>query len=250
MTWGQGLYLPSWIERKPEVLREYIKMDTDVLQWTVQQDFIDNDDIILKDGLSFTGIVSKELNRICVKNNNNGGSNIGNLAIIKGGCELSVDGVDNFFKFENKDLILIFQFTSFGRDEIIKYLNQSELDMLFEYSIENVEVAIKKLLNEKLRNYFIDIHNTIETFAEKNGFEFWYLDWFGDFCNFMPEKFIDIKLRNGTKKYFAPLINTHPITIEFEGKSMRDSHINSVGNKILAESILEWLRDKSRGVGG
>jgi hypothetical protein len=66
----------------------------------------------------------------------------------------------------------------------------------------------------------------------------------------MPEKFIDIKLRNGTKKYFAPLIDTHPITIEFEGKSMRDSHINSEGNKILSESILEWLRDKSRGVGG
>ena len=250
MTWGQGLYLPSWIERKPDVLREYTKMDNDVLQWTIQQDFIDNDDIILKDELSFTGIVSKELNRICVKKNNNGGKNIDNLSIIKGGCELSVGGRDTVFKFENKDLILIFQFTSFGRDEIIKYLNQSELDMLFEYNIKNVEVAIKTLLNEKLRSYFTDIHNTIETLAEKNGFEFWYLDWFGDFCNFMPEKFIDIKLRNGTKKYFAPLIDTHSITIEFEGKSMRDSHINSEGNKILSESILEWLRDKSRGAGG
>ena len=71
MTWGQGLYLPSWIERKPDVLKEYTKMDNDVLQWIVQQEFIDERDILIKDELSFTGIVSKELNRICVKKNNN-----------------------------------------------------------------------------------------------------------------------------------------------------------------------------------
>ena len=35
MTWGQGLYLPSWIERKPDVLKEYTKMDNDVLKKTI-----------------------------------------------------------------------------------------------------------------------------------------------------------------------------------------------------------------------
>ena len=250
MTWGQGLYLPSWIERKPEVLREYAKLNDTTIQWIIQQKFVDEHDILIKDELSFTGLVSKELNRICVKKNGNGGSNRDNMTLIKGGAELNVNGKSKEFRFENKDLIVIFQFTSFGRDDIIKYLDQSELDTLFQYKIEDSVDAIKRILNEKLRSYFMDIHNTVQTLSETNGFEFWYLDWMGDFCDFMPEKFIDIKIGNGVKKYFAPLIDAYPIIIDFEGKRLRDAHINSEGNKILSESILRWLRDKSRGVGG
>jgi hypothetical protein len=40
------------------------------------------------------------------------------------------------------------------------------------------------------------------------------------------------------------------IEVKFEDRIIRDGHLNEEGNKILAESILEWLREHSRGVGG
>jgi hypothetical protein len=40
------------------------------------------------------------------------------------------------------------------------------------------------------------------------------------------------------------------IEVKFEDRIIRDGHLNEEGNKIIAESILGWLRDKSRGAGG
>jgi hypothetical protein len=40
------------------------------------------------------------------------------------------------------------------------------------------------------------------------------------------------------------------IEVNFEGRVIRDGHINEEGNKIMPKSILEWLPDKSRGAGG
>jgi hypothetical protein len=40
------------------------------------------------------------------------------------------------------------------------------------------------------------------------------------------------------------------IEVNFEGRVIRDGHLNEEANKVIAKSILEWLRDKSRGAGG
>jgi hypothetical protein len=69
-TWGQGLYLPSWVDRKPHLFSQINKKE---IQWKDQEHFIDNEDLRIKDELSFTAIVAKELNRECVKKIENGG---------------------------------------------------------------------------------------------------------------------------------------------------------------------------------
>jgi hypothetical protein len=82
------------------------------------------------------------------------------------------------------------------------------------------------------------------------GFEYWYIDWLGDFYEFLPDKFIDIQMVNNKGKYFAPLVDNFSIIVNIDNMEVRDGHLNKVANEMMAESILEWLRDKSRGAGG
>jgi hypothetical protein len=72
----------------------------------------------------------------------------------------------------------------------------------------------------------------------------------GDFYEFLPHKFIDINVGNSIGKYFSPLVDNFPIIVKVDNIEVRDAHLNKVANEIIAESILKWLRDKSRGVGG
>jgi hypothetical protein len=90
----------------------------------------------------------------------------------------------------------------------------------------------------------------LETFTKEYGIEYWYLDWDGEYYGFRPDKFIDIKVGKNKGKYFSPLTHTMAIEVKFEDRIIRDGHLNEEGNKIMAESILGWLRDKSRGAGG
>jgi lysophospholipase L1-like esterase len=247
-TWGQGLYLPSWIDRKPNLLSQISNKD---LQWKDQENFIDNEDLRIKDELSFTGIVSKELGRGCVKKIENGGSNLGNLVVISSDNMLNVDGEPiPHFSFNGKDMILIFQLTNFGRDEIIIHMTDEEREEILKIDSADAIPTITKLFKNRVKNYFEHIDNTLQRLSIENGFEYWYLDWLGDYYDFLPDKFIDIKIGNNSGKHFAPLVDNFPIIVKFDNKELRDGHLNKVANEMIAESILEWLRDKSRGVGG
>jgi hypothetical protein len=247
-TWGQGLYLPSWIDRKPYLLSQISKKD---LQWKDQENFIDNEDLRIKDELSFTGIVSKELGRECVKKIENGGSNLGNLTVISSDNMLSIDGMPaNHFSFNGKDIILIFQLTNFGRDEIMIHMTDEEREEILKIDSSAGIDTINKLFKNRVKNHFEHIDKTLQKLSIKNRFEYWYLDWLGDYYDFLPHKFIDIEIGNNSGKYFAPLVDNFPIIVKFDGMEMRDGHLNKVANEMIAESILRWLRDKSRGAGG
>lgn len=56
------------------------------------------------------------------------------------------------------------------------------------------------------------------------------------------------------RKYFSPLVDNLPIRVKIDmgnpNREVRDGHLNKEANQIMADSILKWLRDKSRGVGG
>ena len=117
-TWGQGLYLPYWVDTKPDVLRNL----PIGVQWIEHQQFVDSNDLKIKDKLSFTSIVAKELGRKCVKKPENGGDNLGNLSTIQIIDRLNIDGVPENFSFKDNDVILIFQLTHFGRNHIIEYM--------------------------------------------------------------------------------------------------------------------------------
>ena len=247
-TWGQGLYLPSWVDRKPNLLYQINKKE---IQWTDQQSFIDEEDLRIKDELSFTGIVAKELGRECVKKIDNGGSNLGNLVITYSSDMLNVDGKPvHYFSFDDKDMILIFQLTHFGRDDIFNYMTEEEKEEILKVDIMDYREAINTLFRNRVKNHFEHINGKLEELSNKMGFEYWYLDWNGDFYEFLPQKFIDIRLGNSSGKYFAPLVDNFPIRVRIGNMEIRDSHLNKEANQMLAESILRWLRDKSRGAGG
>jgi hypothetical protein len=246
-TWGQGLYLPSWVERKPEALRTL----PIGVQWIEHQQFIDETDLKIKDELSFTSIVANELDRLCVKKIDNGGSNLGNLAIISSHDMLNVDGEPiNHFSFNEKDMILIFQLTNFGRDEIMIHMTDEEKEEILKIDSSDGIETINTLFKNRVKNYFEYIDSTLQRLSIENGFEYWYLDWLGDYYDFLPDKFIDIKMGNNKGKYFYPLTHNMVIEVKFEGRVIRDGHLNKEANMVMAESILEWLRDKSRGAGG
>ena len=246
-TWGQGLYLPYWLDRKPHLFSQINKKE---LQWKDQEHFIDNEDLRIKDELSFTGIVSKELGRECIKKIDNGGNNLGNLSILSSNIMVNIDGIPNTFEFDKKDTIVIFQFTSFGRTDIINYMTEEEIEDILKIDIRQSREAINTLFRNRVKNHFDHINGRLEELSQEMGFEYWYLDWLGDFYEFLPAKFIDIQIGKNKGKYFSPLTHNMAIEVKFEDKIIRDGHLNEEGNKILAESILRWLRDKSRGVGG
>lgn len=246
-TWGQGLYLPSWVERKPHIISQLNKK---CYQWVDHQDYVDKEDLRIKDELSFTGIVSKELGRKYVKKPDNGGNNLGNLTIVSTNNRLNVDGVLTDFPFHNKDIILIFQLTHFGRTDVIDYMTDEEKEEILKVDIQNARQAINSLFRNRVKNHFEYINQTLEKLSIDNGIEYWYLDWLGDFYEFLPHKFIDINVGSTSGKYFSPLIEHYPIRVKFGDMEIKDDHINKEGNEIIAESILKWLRDKSRGAGG
>jgi lysophospholipase L1-like esterase len=247
LTWGQGLYLPSWVDRKPHLFSEINKKE---IQWTDQQDFIDSEDLRIKDELSFTKLVSNKLGRKCVKKPDNGGNNLGNLTIVSTNNRLNVDGVLTDFLFVKKDLILIFQLTHFGRTDIIDYMTEEEKEEILKIDMHDARQAINQLFRNRVKNHFEHIDSTLQKLSEEVGFEYWYLDWVGDFYEFLPHKFIDIKIGNNSGKYFAPLVDNFPIIVKFGDMEIKDAHLNEDANRIIAESILRWLRDKSRGAGG
>ena len=247
-TWGQGLYLPNWVERKPHIFSQINKTE---LQWTDQQPFIDKEDLRIKDELSFTGIVSRELNRECVKKVDNGGNNLGNLEIVSSTTMLNVDGISTSqFSFSQKDMLLIFQLTHFGRDDIFNYMLGEEREEILKLDITDSREAINRLFRNRVKNHFEHINGKLEELSNKMGFEYWYLDWNGDFYDFLPQKFIDIRIGNNSGKYFAPLADNFPIRVKIGNMEVRDGHLNKEANEMIAESILRWLRDKSRGAGG
>ena len=245
-TWGQGLYLPYWVDTKPEVLRTL----PIGVQWAEHQQFVDETDLKIKDKLSFTSIVAKELGRKCVKKIDNGGDNLTNLKIIQTIDRLKVDDKKLDFSFKNNNVILIFQLTHFGRNHIIEYMTESEKDDILKYNMVDSIEAINKYFKDKVKQYFEYIDSTLETITKDYGIEYWYLDWDGDYWGFRPDKFIDIKLGKNKAKYFSPLTHNMVIEVKFENRIIRDGHLNEEANMIMAESILEWLREHSRGVGG
>ena len=246
-TWGQGLYLPSWVDRKPHL---FSQINKEQIQWTDQQDFIDSEDLRIKDELSFTGIVSKELGRSCIKKIDNGGNNLVNLVTLSTANMLNVDGKPTMFEFDKKDVIVIFQFTSFGRTDIINYMTEEEIEEILKIDIQQSREPINRLFRNRVKNHFDHINGKLEQLSYEMGFEYWYIDWLGDFYEFLPDKFIDIQMGNDKGKYFAPLVDNFSIIVKIDNMEVRDGHLNKVANEMMAESILEWLQDKSRGAGG
>jgi hypothetical protein len=243
-TWGQGLYLPSWVERKPEAFDEILKTITPEgptnnktrcsINWTHQLPYIDDEDIRIKEELSFTGIVSKELGRICVKKANNGGSISGNINGLKG--MIYEDGphiIKLFDPFKKQDLIIVYQFSSIGREDIPN-ITDEEINLLFN----NNNLSIKDVLYQRVKEVYDKVDGIFSEVERQFGYKTYYIDWFGDFYQFNPDKFVGI---NGNM-YFNELIYSNPIKIEYKEKTIYDGHLNERANQLLGKAIIEKIQ--------
>ncbi len=225
-SWGQGLYLPNWLERKPDILSTIIdnhpNEDEISVQWKEQELYVDDIDIQIKDSLSFTNIVADSLNRKCLKRIHNGGSIQSNIDILS---EIVKTG--NVYK----DVIIIFQFSSIARDEFdnitddeFKLLNSKDLD-------------IRNILTNRIKKIFDKVDGILNSFETKYGYKYLYLDWLGDFYDFAPDKFVKI----GQSKCFDPLSLNYPIKLSYKDKIIWDGHLNSEANQMIAKLILDKI---------
>jgi hypothetical protein len=229
-TWGQGLYLDYWKENRPELFEKFyantIENETH-LQWIDQQEFIGKEEMIIKDNLSFTNKVGESLGRKVYKKKYNGGSITSNRQLL-----------ENFYKLESekRDVILIFQFTSLGREDfgIITDEEFSRYNLL----IHRPDSVVREILKDRIYSIYKSIDSIIDNLETELGWRCYYLDWLGDFSEF-DEKNRFIKINDNTS--FFNLVLNNPIKIEYKDKIFYDYHLNRKGNIILAESILKKI---------
>lgn len=225
-TWGQGLYLPNWAETRNDVMEHYyrIKKTESHLQWNEQKPFFRKQDFILKNDISFTNIVAKKLNRNCYKVVKNGENTTKNLLILKSFANKN---------FPYKDVIIVFQFSSIGREEL-------EMENFDYQLILNEDRTIKDIFSDKVNLLFDKVNNELIRLQKEFGWKFYYLDWLGDFYRFSTEKFIEI----GQKKLykFDTLCYNYPIKIAYRDKIFYDYHLNEEANLLLANSIINFIQ--------
>lgn len=229
-TWGQGLYLDYWIENKPEIFEKFytntIENETH-LQWIDQQEFVGKEEMIIKDNLSFTNIVGESLGRKVYKKKYNGGSITSNRQLL-----------ENFYKLESekRDVILIFQFTSLGREDFGIITN----DEYNRYSslLHRPDNVVRGILKDRIYAIYKSIDSIVYNLESRLGWRCYYLDWLGDFSEFDEKnRFIGIN----DKTSFFQLVTNNPIKIKYKDKIFYDYHLNKDGNMILADSILKKI---------
>jgi hypothetical protein len=244
-TWGQGLYLPSWVERKPEVLHQFLETHKGsayeiAMQWVEQEPHFDLEDAKIKEKLSFTGIVGHRLDRKVIKKANNGGSITTNLVQLNNKVfpyyindDMEIGYIDLYDRFLPKDCIIVFQFSSVGREDFDN-LTEEEMNMVFETS-----KSFKDIIYDRIKGLFDKVDSKLMEIEKKYGFKYYYLDWLGDFYDFKPEKFITI---NG-HHYFNTMTATNYIKVPYKDKFVCDGHINEYGNMIIAKNILKKINE-------
>ncbi len=225
-TWGQGLYLPKWVEERPETFHHFYETtkgwDTH-LSWVQQEPFFTIEDNKFKNSLSFTNLVANKLDRTCYKSKDNGGRNTNNLFY------LSKFNSDNF---PHNDVIIIFQFTSVGREDL--ELTDEEASKLI-----NNNFTLNDVFRDKFQSLFNKIDNKLKDLEIELGWKYYYMDWLGDFYDFQPDKFI--KFGEGNAKCIDTLTQNYHIKIQYRDRTFYDHHLNREGNVLVADSIIKHI---------
>lgn len=225
-TWGQGLYLSKWFNERPEIFHHFYETTKGWdahLSWVQQEPFFTIDDNELKNNLSFTNLVAEKLDRTCYKSRDNGSSNSTNLSY------LSKFNSDNF---PHNDVIIIFQFTSVGREDL--QLTDEEASKLI-----NNNFTLNDVFRDKFQSLFNKIDNKLKDLEIELGWKYYYMDWLGDFYDFQPDKFI--KFGGGRVKCIEPLTKNFHIKIQYRDRTFYDYHLNSEGNILVADSIIKHI---------
>ncbi len=212
-TWGQGLYFYKWKDENKQLPNDVGGM------FPSHSDYIDDEDLIYKDSLSFTNLVASHYDLIPIKREKNGGSN----------TEIIFDMLPMIDLYNNSIQKLVFQFTSISRYQF-RDLNLREED-------SNVS-SFNQLFEERRYNFFNYVDSIIKYFSKLYNFDYCYMDWLGDFHMFSPNQFVKFKIENNTFNYFGKFLNDYKIDLDVSGKRIVDLHLNKPAQTILSTSII------------
>ncbi len=215
-TWGQGLYFYKWKDENKQLPNDVGGM------YPSHSDFITKEDLIYKDTLSFTNLVSSHYNLTPIKREKNGGSN----------TEIIFDMLPMIDLYNNSIQKLVFQFTSISRYQF-RDLNLREED-------SNIS-SFNELFEERRYNFFNYIDSIIKYFSKLYNFEYCYMDWLGDFHMFSPNKFVKFKDDKNTYNYFGKFLDDYVIDLEINKLKILDKHFNKDGQQILSSGIITYF---------
>lgn len=220
-TWGQGLYFYKWQEEKKKLAPEVGGM------YDAHSSYIEPDDLIYKDSLSFTGLVSSYYNLTPIKRQKNGGSN----------TEIVLDMIPMIDMYNNSIDKLVFQFTSISRYHF-RDLNMGIIETTYK---DNDNRYIDKIIEERVENFYNYIDGILSYFSKLYNFQYCYMDWLGDFYQFDPTKFITFDVDGVEYKHFHPFLHKYKIDLDIDNKKIVDLHLNKDGQAISSASIIKYF---------
>jgi hypothetical protein len=218
-TWGQGLYFYKWKEEG----RKF--PDTLGGMYPSHEEFITEDDLVYKDKISFTGLVSSHYGLIPIKRKTNGGSN----------TDLVQDMIKLLDMHNNSIDKVVFQFTTISRYQF------RDLNMDNIYSVDK---TFEEVFAERVKNFFNYVDGILQYFSNLYNFEYCYTDWLGDFYSILPTKFVTYSIKEDEYLYFGQFLDKHKIDLVVDNKPIIDLHLNKEGQSILTNSILSYFGNK------
>ena len=212
-TWGQGLYFYKWKEEGREIPSNVGGM------YPSHSDLIKQDDLEYKDKFSFTGLVSSHYNLIPIKRNENGGSN----------TEILLDAINLIDKHNNSIEKLVFQFTTISRYQF-RDLNIRDEDVNLP--------SFSAMFQQRCFDFFNHIDGILKYYSNLYNFEYYYMDWLGDFYKFNPNKFVKFQQKENNCFYFNKFLDEYKIDIDIKGHKIIDLHLNKDAQQILSSGII------------
>jgi lysophospholipase L1-like esterase len=221
-TWGQGLPIEIWLKEGKSL--DYCNR----LPPKVPSELYNYEDDNYRKQNHFPNLVAKHFNKSYVTKFGNGGTNQDIVDIIRNiGSHCDGNGVDFY----------LIQFTEVSRDPNLHNRAGNE----FEDTVlkEGVEAFFQSYIKEQIKT----IDNIISKSYNKKWFGFSWRDDFGKILeeNY-PKNYIPIDYNNKLYNNFEELRNENKhLMLSGKYKGIDDSHLNSDGHKVLANSIINKI---------
>lgn len=218
-TWGQGLQIPYWLEQGKTV-----DECNDLMPPWHPSELYDYYSDEYRKQHHFPNLVSKHFNSSYVTKWGNGGSNQDMYDILEStGQLMCTSGLE----------YIVVQFTELTRDWRLESL------------IENSTQSPEEFFNEYRYRVVDEISERINGYFNKPWFGF---SWHSDIGDVLKEKYsenyIPIEYNGNHYNCFQTMMEHNPETTlasEFDG--IMDGHMNSLGHRIISDSIIKKVEN-------
>ena len=226
-TWGQGLPMEMWIETN----KFSIAQINNLMPPKHPSELYNYEDDVYRKQNHFPNLVAKHFNKSYITKFGNGGTNKNIVDIIKKiDSQCDGNGIDFY----------VIQFTEVSRDP---YIQSGMNEWIEDYNnLTLKDNSVEKMFEKYIKEQIKTIDNMITTYNKK-----WYgFSWRDDFGKILeenyPKNYIPIDYNNKSYNNFEELRNEHRhLMLSGKYKGIDDSHLNSDGHKVLANSIINKI---------